>query len=195
MNIENDIHQDESLKETPDDNTETSAAENAEVDADNEQQSSEMTSQPSETNDEEASSQEEIIDEKKKQDLEELKNVIKENAREDEQPASRYFTLAKILGGDILSAHLVRRQILLILIIVMFTIVYVTKRYSCQQKQIDIARLKQQLVNSRYKALSISSELTELSRESNVLEQLKNNNDTTLKISQQPPYIINIGNE
>ena len=122
----------------------------------------------------------------------ELKKVIKENAREDEQPLSRNFTLTKILGGDILSTEAIRSQIWLILLIVAFTVVYVANRYSCQKKLIEINRLNKELQNAKYKALSISSELTEMSRESNVLSNLNNNNDSTLKISSQPPYIIKI---
>ena len=36
------------------------------------------------------------------------------------------------------------------------------------------------------------SQLTEKSRESNVMEILKTNQDSVLKIAKQPPYIINI---
>ena len=42
------------------------------------------------------------------------------------------------------------------------------------------------------KALASSSELTEMCRESNVLEMLKNNKDSILHIANQPPYIINV---
>ena len=122
----------------------------------------------------------------------ELKKVIKENAREDEQPLSRNFTLTKILGGDILSTEAIRSQIWLMLLIAAFTVVYVSNRYSCQKKLIEINKLNKELQDAKYKALSISSELTEMSRESNVLNSLNNNNDSTLKISSQPPYIIKI---
>ena len=37
--------------------------------------------------------------------------------------------------------------------------------------------------------------LTEKSRESHVLELLKNNKDSVLKIASQPPYIINVPEE
>ena len=123
--------------------------------------------------------------------LEELKKVIEDNAREDERPSSRNLTFSKILGGDILTTKAVRSQVWLILLIAFFTMVYVSNRYNCQKKLIEIDKLENELQNAKYKALSISSELTELSRESNVLEKLKANNDTTLKISSQPPYIVN----
>lgn len=121
-----------------------------------------------------------------------LKEVIEETAREDEQPLSSQFTLRKILGGDILNNRSIRRQIWLILLIVVFTIIYVANRYSCQKNLIEIDRLNNVFQKSKYKALSKSSELTEMSRESNVLEALKANNDSSLKQASQPPYFIEI---
>lgn len=123
-----------------------------------------------------------------------LKEVIEETATEDEAPQSRMFSLRKILGGDILSAAIIRRQVWLILLIVFFMITYVSNRYSCQQDIIEIDKLHQQLTDAKYKALSSESELTELSRESNVLEMLKDNKDSVLKIASQPPYFIEIPN-
>lgn len=123
-----------------------------------------------------------------------LKEVIEETATEDEAPQSRTFSLRKILGGDILSAAIIRRQVWLILLIVFFMIIYVSNRYSCQQDIIEIDKLHQQLTDAKYKALSSESELTELSRESNVLEMLKDNKDSVLKIASQPPYFIEIPN-
>lgn len=123
-----------------------------------------------------------------------LKELIEETATEDEAPQSRMFSLRKILGGDILSAAIIRRQVWLILLIVFFMIIYVSNRYSCQQDIIEIDKLHQQLTDAKYKALSSESELTELSRESNVLEMLKDNKDSVLKIASQPPYFIEIPN-
>lgn len=123
-----------------------------------------------------------------------LKEVIEETATEDEAPQSRMFSLRKILGGDIISAAIIRRQVWLILLIVFFMIIYVSNRYSCQQDIIEIDKLHQQLTDAKYKALSSESELTELSRESNVLEMLKDNKDSVLKIASQPPYFIEIPN-
>ncbi len=123
-----------------------------------------------------------------------LKDVIEETATEDEAPLSSKFSLRKILGGDILNAAIIRRQVWLILLIVFFMVIYVSNRYSCQQDIIEIDKLHKQLTDAKYKALSSQSELTELSRESNVLEMLKNNRDSTLKIASQPPYFIEIPN-
>ena len=121
-----------------------------------------------------------------------LQEVIRENATEEDQPNTSQLTLRKILGGDILNTKQVKSQVWLILLITVFIVIYVGNRYSCQKAQIEIAKLEQQLQDIQKKALSMSSELTELSRETNVLKQLKANNDTTLKALEQPPYYIKV---
>ena len=121
-----------------------------------------------------------------------LKNAIEDQAREDERPLASNFTLKKILGGDIFSAHFLRNNIGLIVLIVFFIIIYISNRYSVQKDLIEIDRLQTELSDAKYRALSSSSQLTERSRESHVLEILKTNKDSVLKISSRPPFIINI---
>ena len=120
--------------------------------------------------------------------LEMLKNSVSE---EDSKPTAQ-LSLKMILGGDILNAQFVRRQLWLIVIVVVFVIIYVASRYQCQQDMIKIANMELELKDAKYRALSISSKLTERSRESHVLKLLKENNDSLLKASDQPPYIINV---
>ncbi len=119
-----------------------------------------------------------------------LKEVIEENAREDEKPFSSSLALRTILGGDILNTQAIRRQIWLILLITVFSILYVSNRYSCQKQQIKIDKLNEELKKSKYKTLSLSSVLTERSRESHVEELLKANSDSTIHAADQPPFII-----
>lgn len=127
-----------------------------------------------------------------KEHEESLKEAIAKQAIEDEAPLSSSFTLRKILGGDILTAQVIRRQIWLIVLVVFFIIIYISNRYSIQQDMIEIDQLQEELQNAKYKALSSSSQITERSRESNVLKMLQNNKDSVLHIATQPPYIINV---
>jgi cell division protein FtsL len=117
---------------------------------------------------------------------------IKEKVQEDDPRPSSTMTLRTILGGDFLTAEMVRHQIWLILLIVLFAIVYVAFRYQCQQDMITIDKMEKELLDAKYKALSSSSTLTEKCRESHVLDALRNNKDSVLHIADQPPYIINI---
>ena len=134
-------------------------------------------------------------DDREAEDLRAFKKVIKAQAHEGDRLAPQSLTLKKILGGDILNTNFIRNQIGVLLLITFFLIIFVANRYSVQQDLIKIDKLHQELQDVKYKALSPSSELTEKSRESNVLDQLKNNKDSVLKIPNQPPYIIVVPDE
>ena len=124
-----------------------------------------------------------------------LKEVIAKQAIEEEVSGSASFTLRKILGGDILTTQIIRRQIWLVILVVFFIIIYISNRYSIQNDIIELDKLQTELQETKYKALSASSQITEKSRESNVLDMLKTNKDSTLHIASQPPYIINVPEE
>ena len=123
-----------------------------------------------------------------------LQDAIKKQAREDESEHSATFTLRRILGGDFLTAEMLRRQIGVVLLVLFFIIVYISNRYSCQKSLIEIDQLNTELQDAKYRALSSASELTERCRESNVLEMLRIQKDSTLKIPSEPPYIVEIKN-
>ena len=135
-----------------------------------------------------------IEQDKEKDTTQSLRAIIREQTTEDEMPLTKNITLRKILGGDILSADIIRKQIWLILIIVLFIVVYISNRYKCQQDLILIDNFTEQLKDAKYRALSSSSDLTQKTRESKVLEQLRASSDSTLHIATQPPYIINVSN-
>lgn len=140
---------------------------------------------------EEQSDIQEELKAKEQNALDKLKE-IKKNVSEDDTVPVGTLTLRKILGGDILSASLVRRNIWTLVLIVFFTVVYVAFRYQCQQDMIMIDKMERELKDAKYKALSSSSTLTERCRESQVLRVLRENHDSLLHASPQPPYIINI---
>jgi hypothetical protein len=124
--------------------------------------------------------------------LQEALKKIEETATEEDPRPSQHLSLRTILGGELLSTEMVRSQIWLFVLIVVFTIVYVAFRYQCQQDMLTIDKMEEQLKDSKFKALSSSSTLTEKCRESHVLEALKHNKDSLLQVAAQPPYIINV---
>ena len=127
-----------------------------------------------------------------KQQAKKTIQMIKESAKEEDPKLTPALTLRTILGGDFLTADMVRRQIWLFVLMVVFTVVYVAFRYQCQQDMIAIDKLEKELLDAKYRALSCSSTLTEKCRESHVLEALKQNKDSLLHVANQPPYLINI---
>ncbi|MDE5784438.1 MAG: hypothetical protein K2O54_01030 [Prevotella sp.] len=116
---------------------------------------------------------------------------MKEQISEDDDAPVSSLSLRQIVGGDYLFT-LVRHHVMLILLVVIITTVYIGFRYQCQQDVIEINRLEGELAKAKYKAMSSSSDLTEMCRQSNVLRL---NQDTLLKISDQPPFIIEVPEE
>lgn len=127
----------------------------------------------------------------------EIKNTLEsiKALASDDESRQQNITLREILGGDILNARVIRRQIWVIVLIVGIAIIYIGNRYCSQKELIEIDKLTKELRDSKYKALSSSSDLTEKCRESHVLEILRANQDSTLHIADQPPFIINIPEE
>lgn len=116
---------------------------------------------------------------------------LKEQVSEDDEVGTGKITLRQIVGGDYLLT-LVRHYVWFIVLVVMLTCVYVGVRYQCQQDVIEISRLEKELVDAKYRAMSSSSNLTEICRQSNVLKVLGENEDNKLMMPEQPPYIIEI---
>jgi len=68
--------------------------------------------------------------------------------------------------------------------------VYTGNRYSSQQEIIAIDSLKVKLQQERYNVLTQSSELLNLSRQSNIERRLRVNGDSALVNPTTPPYEI-----
>lgn len=124
-----------------------------------------------------------------------LRTIIRQQAIEDELPLTKNVTLGKILGGEMLNTRFLRQQIWVIVLVALFIIVYISNRYKCQKNLIKISNLQCELEDAKYRALSSSSDLTQQTRESKVLERLHNDKDSTLHIPTQPPYIITVPNQ
>ena len=99
-------------------------------------------------------------------------------------------SLREILGGDILTAGWLRRQMGLILLCTFFAIIYITNRYSAEQEMIEIEKLKTELTEVRYRALTRSSELTVKTRQSQIEKSLRQTPDSVLQSPKEPPFLI-----
>lgn len=152
------------------------------------------TAEQSVESDEQAVESAEHKTEENSEDAPSLRTIIRQQTENDDLPLSKNLTLRKVLGGDILNTQFLRRQIWVIVIATLFIIVYISNRYKCQQNLIKIDKLTNELEDAKYRALSSSSDLTQQTRESKVLERLHNDKDSTLHIAMQPPYIINVPN-
>ncbi|WP_300725589.1 FtsL-like putative cell division protein [uncultured Bacteroides sp.] len=114
---------------------------------------------------------------------------MEEQENKNKKQSSSHITLKSILGGDILAHDFLKRQATLLILIVFLTIIYIDNRYASQQELIEIDRLKKELTDIKYDALTISSELTERSRQSKIEEYIANEG-TPLQTAATPPYLI-----
>ena len=89
--------------------------------------------------------EEEIKKEAEKEEKVSALEMLKNSVSEEDNNPSTQLSLKTILGGDILNAELFRRQLWLIVIIVVFVIIYVASRYQCQQDIIKIANMETEL--------------------------------------------------
>lgn len=121
-----------------------------------------------------------------------FREALAQEIHEEDAKHGHDISVIKILGGDFFTAQILRRQIWLMLLISGFVVFYISNRYSCQRSLLEIDKLKKELRDVKYKALSTSSRLTEVSRQSHVIERLKENKDSTLHIADQPPFIIQV---
>ena len=98
-------------------------------------------------------------------------------------------SLKNIIGGDILATDFFRRQTKLLVLIMVLILFYIHNRYACQQQMIEIDKLKKELIDIKYDALTRSSELMEKSRQSRIEEYIATK-ESDLQTSTNPPYLI-----
>lgn len=103
--------------------------------------------------------------------------------------SSKHMSIRSILGGDILANDFLKRQTSLLILIMILTILYIDNRYSSQQELIEIDRLKKELTDIKYDALTRSSELMEKSRQSRIEEYISTE-ESPLETATNRPYLI-----
>ena len=127
--------------------------------------------------------------------LKSFAEMVKERATEGDSKPNAATNLRSIINGDMLNAKVVRNQIGVFFLITFFVFIYISNRYACQRNLVKINKLTKELTDAKFRALSSTSELTEKSRESHVLDMLRACQDSTLHIASQPPYIITVPKE
>lgn len=106
----------------------------------------------------------------------------------DEMKKNSY-SLKKILGGEILANDFFKRQAPLLIMLMVLTVIYIDNRYRSQQELLEIDRLKVELTDVKYDALTLSSVLMEKSRQSKIEEYITNVG-STLETATNRPYLI-----
>ena len=94
-----------------------------------------------------------------------------------------------VMAGNVLTKKNLTKQWGLVLLLIFLAFVYIGNRYSCEQKIAEIDRLQKRLTDVKFEALTRSSELMELGKQSEV-HKLMNTKNVNLTESTTPPYRI-----
>lgn len=111
------------------------------------------------------------------------------NIDEKQKASPKHMSIKSILGGDILATDFFKRQTNLLILIMILTIFYINNRYESQQEMIEIDRLRKELTDIKYDALTRSSELMEKSRQSRIEEYISTE-ESNLETATSRPYLI-----
>lgn len=101
--------------------------------------------------------------------------------------AERRFSFMYILGGGILKEDFILRHTKMIVLVVILCFFFIGNRYTCILKIKEINRLEKELEETKLKALTVSTELTGKSRQSQIEVLIKKQN-MDLEGAATPPY-------
>ena len=93
------------------------------------------------------------------------------------------------LNGDILRSQKIREQYPLIALIVALIFLYILTGYQASKQQHRLTDTKKEMLDAKFRYMTISAELTNTTRQSQVLEALKANG-SVLQENRIPPVKI-----
>lgn len=129
------------------------------------------------------------------QEAREAIKAIRKFTDEDDDDEFGEISVKSILGGDFLMSRFIIRQIMFVMFCVVLMILYTGNRYDSQQDVILIDSLRGRLQEVKYNVLTQSSELMNLSRQSNVEKMLVGTPDSLLHNSIIPPFLLKAGDD
>lgn len=107
-----------------------------------------------------------------------------EDFRELKSITPRHF-----LNGQIFTLKMIQRQYLLMGLLVLLSIVHIDNRYASEKEITRINQLNKQIQDARYQNLTLSAELEEICRRSNI-ERLIREKGMNLRTGINPPVVI-----
>ena len=128
---------------------------------------------------------EEQKDIRQKSKIENAVTRIQDNDQEDDLNLKQLSDIWRQISID---GQWFKRQIGVILLIFVGIILYISNRYGAQQEIIEEQQLESELKDSRFRALTRSSELTFNTRQSQIEQALYDMGDSTLLVSNEAPF-------
>ncbi|MEA4983119.1 MAG: FtsL-like putative cell division protein [Paludibacter sp.] len=118
-----------------------------------------------------------------------FKNLIDKIRQSEDFSDLRSSSVRDILNGNILTKKFIRKQYPLIALMVVLSIFYIDNRYSSEKQITGITELKRKIQDAKYESLTISAELMEISRQSNILLLLQSKG-MELRPGATPPIVV-----
>lgn len=94
-----------------------------------------------------------------------------------------------VFGGNILTEKFIVNNMRFFVVLLIIIFVFISHRYTYLNKMSEIERLQRELKDAKYESLTISSSLTEASRQTEI-EKLIERYGLEIKISNEPIYYI-----
>lgn len=94
-----------------------------------------------------------------------------------------------VFGGNILTESFIVNNMRFFVALLIIVFVFISHRYTYLHKMSEIEKLQRELKDVKYESLTISSSLTEVSRQT-VIEKLIEDYSLEIKISNEPIYYI-----
>ncbi|MBR1922774.1 MAG: hypothetical protein IJ838_03360 [Paludibacteraceae bacterium] len=94
-------------------------------------------------------------------------------------------TLQEVLNGSIFTRAWFRRQYKLLGLIVLLLFLYVYAGYQAEKQHKQLGDLQGKLKKSRYELLTLQADLTDMTRQSSIAEELKKRN-SPLRENKKP---------
>lgn len=111
------------------------------------------------------------------------------NGRQKEAPEMGFRQIIK--GEDPRIIAFLRRQIPLILLVIVMILIYIGNRYDSQCDLVRIEQLKKELTDVRYQALNVTSDVSAKSKPS-YMEKVMGSDGSGLQTSSKPFYRIKV---
>ncbi len=116
--------------------------------------------------------------------------LLKSLINEDEEKETEIKHWKDIMQAMSIDGQGFKKHIGLIIMVVFGIIIYITFRYQAQQEMIEEDALRKELMDWKYRSMTRNSELTLKTRQSQLEEMLKANGDSTLNVSNLPPFTL-----
>ena len=107
---------------------------------------------------------------KQKQEKEQTKPTIIDS---NDDKSSVITLVREFIAGDVFLKETVQKQYLYVLLLFVLSLVYINNRFLYERELREIAQLRNEVVDLRYRSLTISKEVKQAGRRTMIIEALK----------------------